>query len=232
MQPVGFVHREGVLGCGQVREIERFALQQVEQECRRAGFEPVVLELAGVEALHHRDRVVDGLCFLVEPIPIVPRPQLVERLLAGSADRAGQRFDIVREVRLQFLLRIAQQRGRVAAHGQVGEVVEVGEDRDLGELADAGEQDEALVGFGSFDDRVELLEHGLHVARRLPAQVPQQRLVVFVHQDHNFAVAVGEVGDKVFKCLIARLRCYLAAVLNSSAFHEAEQILFELVGVC
>ena len=186
------------------------------QECRRAGLEPVRRELAFVEEQQDVVRVVD----LVGTEPTVAVVPLADPV----AVEAGE---LRREHVVQIGVGVAADGGITGIQGDVLEVVEAGEQAHLRELADPCNKAEPDVGVRELDGRVQPPQEVTVAPGDLRnVQRIQDRLVVLVDEDGDGLARlplqrpdqvtkadrgrrVGATGDPCLLLQGLQLRCQL-----------------------
>ena len=135
---------------------------------------------------------------------------------------------VLREIRRQFLLGVAEHIGEVRAHREVGDIVERREDRGLIELRDACEHQEAEIAHVGLQLDVKLRQRrpDLFGQTDIPGQRMRNRRVVFVDQHHQRAVRPVKFPQRVLKDLLCRPTVFRNAVqtgiLHGIADLEAE----------
>ena len=108
----------------------------------------------------------------------------------------------LREILQNLFVRVAEQCSDSRVQRPVVQIVEVGEDRHLGELGDACQECETLLRLERLDDGVERLERVAELRDLGFHQMPEERLVVFVDEQHHLSVGrlrgkgVDEIGEK------------------------------------
>ncbi len=147
------------------------------QKARRAGSVPMRLELSFFEQQQHVEGIVHLLLTEFMPaVAIVPFPY-------GLSFQSRQ---LRCEHRVKIRIRIATDGGILRIQTDVVQIVQSRKQTHLRIHADAGHEHETDVSGAALDDAVQtaqVVAVGLRLV--LPLQQVQDRLVVFVHQNHH-----------------------------------------------
>ena len=152
----------------------------------RAGLEPVILDVAGLERLEHAKGVVDLAQVAGEVVASVHFPQAPIRLFDVEPALGGESLDAAAPAAADLLLRDAAQARILRRQGNVLHIVESAEDVDIAHVAHAGEHGEAYMPVAGFEHAIEASQLAPVVVGEVPvAERVQHRLVVFVYKHHH-----------------------------------------------